>query len=174
MSPRIADGKHFLDIVIESGGLNGHIICMAKPETDKDAACRMAPDAPECFVKYAWSNLATDMLATPHHSIHEIHVWASPLPIIYEGEGNGENYEDWVIPDIEHPTYQKAVAAARKVTLTPVKEYETLLDDVDKMISQHAEWRFDHGAQEQAQGTREALNTFRARRDALRRGEYAE
>lgn len=110
---KIADGKHFLDVVIRDGELRGVLICRAQPEKDKDAACRMAPDAPECFVKYQWDNLGEDMLKTPHHAIKEIHVWSYPLPVVYEGEGSGEDYEDWIIPDINHVTYPQQLKALR-------------------------------------------------------------
>jgi hypothetical protein len=122
---KIADGKHFLDIVIRHGELSAHVICNAQPDKDENAACRMAKGAPICLIKESWASLGPDMLATSHHSIREIHAWTSPLPIIYVGEGSGEDYEDYVIPDIEHPTYPKDVRAAYEAARRDGQTYRT-------------------------------------------------
>lgn len=114
---RIADGKHFLDIIVAQGELRARVLCNAQPDRNPDAACRMAPDAPQCVIKESWASLDVDMLATPHHSIREIHAWVCPLPIIYLSEGLGEDFEDWVVPDTEHPTYLRAIERARRLVL---------------------------------------------------------
>lgn len=53
-------------------------------------------------------------------------------------------------------------------------EYEAMLDEAEQMIGMHAEWRQAHREDAKAVGAREALVTLRARRAALRRGDYAD
>jgi hypothetical protein len=118
---RIADGKHFLKLYVMNGELRGEVHCVADPEHNDDAECRADTRRPECLIKYAWSNLGIDMLTTPHHAIERVLVWTSPLPIAYESEGAGEDYTDYVVPDLDHASSPAEMRELAKAIVTEVK-----------------------------------------------------